>query len=106
MTVLGAVFVSAVGCAPWLVTSSHLAGTQNAVPAEAAVEQTSLDPTDEKLDPKQGNDDETGTVPDAVDLYGNEVTEAVAKYQLDASGMLYELHSPQTEVPRLKPPKT
>jgi hypothetical protein len=41
-----------------------------------------------------------------VDLYGNEVTDAVAKYRLDASGMLYELHSPRTEVPRLGSPKS
>ena len=37
----------------------------------------------------------------AVDLYGNEVTDAVAKYRLDSRGALYEEHSPQTEVPRL-----
>lgn len=42
----------------------------------------------------------------AVDLYGNSVNEAVATYQVDAAGSLYELHSPQTEVPQLKPPKS
>jgi hypothetical protein len=52
------------------------------------------------------DDAEAHDLPDAVDLYGNEITDAVAKYKLDASGMLYELHSPDTEVPRLKPPKT
>jgi hypothetical protein len=41
-----------------------------------------------------------------VDLYGNEVTDAVAKYRLDSSGALYEEHSPQTQVPRLKAPKS
>lgn len=41
-----------------------------------------------------------------MDVYGNEVTEAVATYKLDASGALYEEHSPQTEVPRLGSPKT
>jgi len=51
----------------------------------------------------EGRDNE---VPEAVDLYGNEVTDAVAKYQFDATGSLYELHSPQTEVPKLAPPKT
>lgn len=40
------------------------------------------------------------------DLYGNVVTEAVAQYRLDAHGSLYELHSPQTELPRPGPPKT
>ena len=47
--------------------------------------------------------------PDAegpVDLYGNEVTQAIAKYQFDATGSLYETHSPQTELPRLGSPKS
>jgi hypothetical protein len=44
--------------------------------------------------------------PVVVDIYGNEVTEAVATYKLDSSGAVYEEHSPQTEVPRLGSPKT
>jgi hypothetical protein len=42
----------------------------------------------------------------AMDLYGNEVTDAVANYWLDSRGALYEEHSPQTEVPRLKAPES
>jgi hypothetical protein len=42
---------------------------------------------------------------DTIDLYGNEVSDAVAKYKLDATGAVYETHSPQTEVPRLGAPK-
>jgi len=41
-----------------------------------------------------------------VDAYGNEVTRAVAEYSLDPDGDLYELHSPQTEIPHLSAPKT
>jgi hypothetical protein len=41
-----------------------------------------------------------------VDLFGNPVSDAVAKYELDSTGDLYELHSPQTELPRLKSPKS
>lgn len=41
-----------------------------------------------------------------VDLYGNEVNDAIATYTLDPGGSLYELHSPQTEVPRLGSPKS
>jgi len=41
-----------------------------------------------------------------IDLYGNEVSDAVAKYTLDPAGALYELHSPQTELPRLSSPKS
>ena len=43
---------------------------------------------------------------DPIDMYGNEVSDAVAKYKLDATGALYEMHSPQTEVPRLGSPKS
>ena len=42
----------------------------------------------------------------AVDLYGNEVTDAIATYGVDPAGSLYELHSPQTEFPRLGSPKS
>ena len=55
------------------------------------------------------NDSHAQETPDAngpVDLYGNEVTEAIAKYKFDATGSLYETHSPQTELPRLSSPKS
>jgi len=49
----------------------------------------------------------TDTDPDpAVDFYGNEVTVAVAEYKIDAVGRLYELHSPQSALPRLGSPKS
>jgi hypothetical protein len=41
-----------------------------------------------------------------MDLYGNDVTPAVARYATDPSGSMYEQHSPQTELPRLPPPKS
>ena len=47
-------------------------------------------------------DDDDGST----DLLGNPVSDAIARYKYDALGSLYELHSPQTEVPRLSPPKT
>jgi hypothetical protein len=42
----------------------------------------------------------------ALDLLGNPVSDAIAKYKVDATGGLYELHSPQTEIPRLAAPKS
>jgi hypothetical protein len=42
----------------------------------------------------------------ATDLLGNPVSDAIAKYKLDPAGGLYELHSPQTELPRLAAPKS
>ena len=47
-------------------------------------------------------DDEDG----ATDFYGNEISDAVARYKLDAAGTLYETHSPQTDMPRLASPKS
>ena len=49
---------------------------------------------------------EQGDADGPVDLLGNEVTDAVAKYKFDATGSLYETHSPQTELPRLSSPKS
>jgi hypothetical protein len=43
---------------------------------------------------------------DGVDAYGNEVTNAVAEYSLDAAGALYERHAPQIELPHLGSPKS
>jgi len=40
------------------------------------------------------------------DLLGNDVTPAVATYKLDTSGVLYEEHSPQTELPQLSEPRS
>lgn len=44
--------------------------------------------------------------PHRTDLRGNEIVRPVASYRLDRRGTLYEVHSPQTELPRLKPPTT
>jgi hypothetical protein len=41
-----------------------------------------------------------------IDLYGNEVNEAIATYKLDPAGALYEEHSPHTEIPKLGSPKS
>jgi hypothetical protein len=41
----------------------------------------------------------------SVDFNGNEVRRAVARYNVDPLGALYEEHSPETEVPRLGSPK-
>jgi hypothetical protein len=46
------------------------------------------------------------TEDEVMDVYGNVLTAAVATYKYDAIGTLYELHSPQTELPRLASPKS
>lgn len=40
------------------------------------------------------------------DMFGNDVSEAVATYKVDAAGTLYEEHAPDTEVPLLASPTT
>jgi hypothetical protein len=40
------------------------------------------------------------------DVYGNQVAPAVATYGFDFTGTPYELHSPQTQLPRLASPKS
>ena len=42
--------------------------------------------------------------PQRLDLRGNEISRPVARYRVDGTGTLYEEHSPQTELPRLKQP--
>ena len=41
-----------------------------------------------------------------VDLYGNQVFEAVGDYRVDPRGEIYERHAPDTAVLRLGPPGT
>lgn len=70
----------------------------------AAVRVTAVVPIrsepDENIAPWADQDEEG-----IVDLYGNDVSDAVAKYRLDTDGSLYELHSPRTQLPRLSSPK-
>jgi hypothetical protein len=68
------------------------------LPADVDASQALVVPDIPSDGPEQGES--------ATDLFGNPVTDAVARYKFDATGSLYELHSPQTEVPRLRPPKT
>jgi len=41
-----------------------------------------------------------------LDLQGDEVSSALATYGIDRDGNLFEVHSPQTELPRLPGPKS
>jgi hypothetical protein len=82
---------------PQLVTSSRS-------PVLAA---TATTPASDQVDlPADPSDTPNGGDDGMADLYGNEVTSAVAKYTYDATGSLFELHSPQTELPRLGSPKS
>ena len=81
-----------------LVTATHpVHSTVKAVESAASIDLFRIPPDSVEGEP---NEDE------ATDVYGNRVSPAVATYQLDAAGTLYELHSPQTQLPRLGSPKS
>ena len=83
---------------PFVVASAVLTPRPVTVSMPGADAATTI----EAPDPPSADNNSEG----APDLFGNPVSDAVARYNFDATGSLYELHSPQTEVPRLKPPKT
>jgi hypothetical protein len=97
---------------PRLVTHSADVAESSSVPPIAsptrAESPDALNASDEWGGPESR--DERGELSDSADgftdLYGNEVTDAIATYTFDQSGSLYELHSPQTELPRLGIPKS
>jgi hypothetical protein len=41
-----------------------------------------------------------------IDLYGNEIEDAVGDYRIDPRGDIYERHSPETEVTQLAAPSS
>ena len=79
-------------------------------PLESRVVQPAIaeSPNDRSRLPTETADEREPTIRTTrfTDLYGNEVNDAVATYTFDQSGSLYELHSPQTELPRLGIPKS
>ena len=81
------------------IESARAAAREAAAAMRAAADQAG--PDDEYGPALREPEDDGG-----VDLYGNQVSDAIAKYGLDSTGGLYELHSPQTELPRLKSPKS
>ena len=54
----------------------------------------------------QQMDTESGVSETRVDLYGNDVSDAVGDYRVDPSGELYEGHAPDTAVLKLGPAGT
>jgi len=65
-------------------------------------------PAASRVPPSTLSDRDTAVDADAprrLDVYGNEIARPVAKYRVDDRGTLYEVHSPQTEVPRLASPR-
>ena len=49
--------------------------------------------------------DALGASAPRIDLYGNEVEDAVGDYRIDRGGAIYERHSPDTEVTQLAAPR-
>jgi hypothetical protein len=96
--VITPVLVAAVLVTPQLVTATYSGhGMASEVQSAATIDLPTLPGGD------RGSD---LTEDEVTDVYGNQVTAAVATYKYDATGTLYELHSPQTELPRLASPKS
>ena len=96
-----AVFVTGAFFTPQLVTSSSTVDQESPAPAAAML---SVPPAGHVAHVRESEPADGGS--GFTDLYGNEVTDAVATYTFDQAGSLYELHSPQTELPRLGIPKS
>ena len=95
-------------CAPGLVTPYHNSGTSTSTVTPSITTPSSTErpvpyprPGTSNGPAIPGAEDENVT-----DLYGNDVTAAVARYKLDAGGSLYEAHSPQTQLAKLGSPKS
>ena len=94
--------VERLGCAvALLILGGNADIAPGTVTSTLSAERQTLTPAVERAS-RQVFDEADGIV----DLYGNEVSDAVARYTLDPAGSLYELHSPQTELPRLGSPKS
>jgi hypothetical protein len=99
------IFVAGAVFTPQLVTRSAMIEPPSCVERATTVASPNVEVRD--VPERRGERDEpAGAAEGFTDLYGNEVTDAVATYTFDQSGSLYELHSPQTELPRLGIPKS
>ncbi len=100
-----AVFAVTLGAmvTPQLVTSSQL---EPLIATATAPASDQIEPPGTANGDASAPDVRSDDPDDLPDFYGNDVAPAVAKYRLDATGSLYELHSPQTELPRLGSPKS
>jgi hypothetical protein len=86
-----------------LMTHGSVTSTPSLPPGDIALKDIALTASDVNPSPRHAPPSDDGG---AVDLYGNEINDAIATYTLDPAGSLYELHSPQTELPRLGAPKS
>ena len=95
----------AVGAAGWLPAACDRAMTSAALDAAGAAGLRVGPPSATSSSPGAGATDE-GDATSRTNLEGDEVSPALATYGIDPSGNLFEVHSPQTEVPRLAGPTT
>jgi hypothetical protein len=91
------ILVAGVFFTPWWIRGADSGALVRRAPADIALSADAREP--DAAAPEAAADG-------FVDLYGNEVTDAIATYTFDQTGSLYELHSPQTELPRLATPKS
>lgn len=81
---------SGAGAAPLMLESGHVAVSTSVSGSVIGAPTWELERTEEPR----------------IDLFGNEIENAVADYRYDVRGEIYERHSPDTAVPSLGPPGT
>jgi hypothetical protein len=77
---------------------AHMGGTADYVDNGVRI----VPPSATSAPGEETGDDSDGT--SKTDIEGDEVSPALATYGIDRDGNLFEVHSPQTEVPRLPGP--
>ena len=106
LAVLGVAWVAGFLLLPPAVATWLVPASPAQVPAGATAHSRSVPSTAvivPSLPLRTGNIDLDA--PKRLDVHGNEIARPVARYRVDTQGTLYEVHSPQTEVPRLRPPR-
>jgi len=96
-----AIIASLPGAAVDWLTAPPAPGARLSFPAEHPPA-TAVDDSPALADEAYALEDES---PREYDIRGNEIVRPVERYSVDPGGMLYELHSPQTEIPRLPSPE-
>ena len=96
--------MSPVRIAVLVVALAFLAGARSVAPITPSPPTVTTIPDSYVLAPEENDALDLDPDGSGIDVFGNEVDEAIGDYRIDVRGDLYERHSPETEVPRLRPP--
>jgi hypothetical protein len=97
-----AMFLAFLGIGRGLVLTSRVEAQPHSVNIPFHTTSVSMQPVDVQRDLTAAHEQDVDQP--KVDLFGNEIDDAVGDYRVDVKGEIYERHSPDTEVSRLRPP--